>query len=145
MAARGGQHAQVVAPAAAGMEARLLEDGADVGARMRQPLVARAVEAGLAGVGVDQSEQDAQRRALAGAVRAEEAGDAPGLHGERQVLDRLDLAEALAQALELDGGGAHGHNLWNLSGARGGAPRWCTRPWPRGRGAALRSSARGRC
>ena len=102
MPARGGEHAQVVAPVAPGMEARILEHGAHMRARVGKLSVAAAVERGHAGVGMDQPQQHAQRGALAGAVGPEKAGHAAGLHGERQVGDGPDLAEALAYALDLD-------------------------------------------
>ena len=97
-----GEHAEVVAAAAAGVKARVLEHRADAGARPVERLVAATVEPGAAGVGVQEAEQYPQRRALAGAVRPEEAGDPSLVDLEREVLDRLDAAKALADALDLD-------------------------------------------
>ena len=53
-------------------------------------------------VGVDEPEDRAQRGRLAGAVRAEEAGDRARLDAEAQPGDRLGLAEALAEVDDLD-------------------------------------------
>ncbi len=97
MVSGGGEHAQVVAGGAAGMEAGVLEHGPDVGAGTGQLAVAPAGECCCPVVGMDQSEQDSQRGALAGAVRAEEAGDSACGHGEREAGNGLDGAEALAQ------------------------------------------------
>jgi hypothetical protein len=45
----------------------------------------------------DEPEQHAQRRRLAGSVRAEETGDAACFEVEGQIADRRDVAEALGQ------------------------------------------------
>ena len=50
--------------------------------------------------------QDAERRRLAGAVRAEDADELAGVRGEREALERGHAAVLLAQADRLDGRGA---------------------------------------
>ena len=124
MVARGGEDPQVVAPGAPGVEARVLEHGADLGARVLEVVVDLAVEPRGAGVDPDQPEQHPDRRALAGAVGAEEAGDPARLDLEAEVRDGPDRAEALAQSLDLD----RGHRRRRLVGS---AP---TRPSPSGNG-----------
>ncbi len=105
--AGGRQHAQVVAPGAARVEAGVLEHGADVRARVRQLAVAPAGEGRRAAVAADQLEQHPQRGALAGAVRPQEAGDPARAHGEGHVGDGSHRAEALGEAGDLDSG-SHG-------------------------------------
>ena len=99
VAARGGQHAQVVAAAASRMEARLLEHGAHLGTRVLELLIAAPGKARLAGIRVDQAEEHPQGRALPGPVRPEEPGHTALLHLKRQVGDRAHGAEALGQSL----------------------------------------------
>jgi hypothetical protein len=52
--------------------------------------------------GVEEPQQRAQRRRLAGAVGPEEADDATRLHREGQVVDRQRGAEALGEPGHLD-------------------------------------------
>ena len=52
-----------------------------------------------------EAEQRAHRGALAGAVRAEEAGHAAGLDVEREMVDGGDAAEALGEVVDLYDGG----------------------------------------
>ena len=66
----GGEDAQVVAGSAAGMEARRLEHGADVTDRLIEGAIGPTVDGGRAGGRGDESEQQPQRRGLAGAVRS---------------------------------------------------------------------------
>ena len=56
----------------------------------------------MPGVGLLEAEEHAQRRGLAGAVGAEEAGDRAGLDGEAEVGDGPDLAEGLGESADLD-------------------------------------------
>src|SRR3712207_3734697 len=86
------------------MEGGFLEDGSDVRARTLQLRIGAAVERRGARARADEPEERPQRRALARAVRAEEAGHPPGGDVEREVADGLDAAEPLRQALDLDGG-----------------------------------------
>ena len=110
VAAGGGEDPQVVAAGAPGVEARVLEHRADVGARVRRGRRRRSPSKRRgAGVEADQPEQHPDRRALAGAVRAEEAGDPARLDLEAEVRDGPDRAEALAESLDLDRG--HRRNL----------------------------------
>jgi hypothetical protein len=87
--------AQVVAAVAAGVEARVLEHGADLAARVLELLVALPRERRGALIEVDQPEQHAQRRALAGAVGPEEPGHAAGLDREGEVPHGLHFSEVL--------------------------------------------------
>jgi hypothetical protein len=70
---------------------------------VRQLGIAPAAEARAAGVAPDQVEHHAQRRALARAVGPEEPGDPAGPDLEREVVDGLHLAVALAEPVDLDG------------------------------------------
>jgi hypothetical protein len=74
MPAGGSEDAQVVAPAAPRMEARVLEHRPDLGARPRDLLVVAPVEPGASIVSVNQPEEDPEGRALAGSIRADESG-----------------------------------------------------------------------
>ena len=103
MAPGGGQHAQVVAAAAARVEARVLEHHPDLSARMRKVLVAPSVEGSAARVGMDQAEEHAQGRALARPVGAQEPRDPSRLHLEREVGHGIHLAEALGEPVDLHG------------------------------------------
>ncbi len=88
---RRGQHAQVVACAPARVEAGRLEHGADlVRGSSRSPYGVPADRGGAAGR-CDEAEQHAQRRRLAGAVRAEEAGDGALACDEAQAVDGGDV------------------------------------------------------
>jgi hypothetical protein len=67
----------------------------------------------LAAVGLEQPEQDAQRRGLAGAVGSEEAGDLARRDGEIEAVEGMDVAETLGQAADGDGGlGGHEELPW---------------------------------
>jgi hypothetical protein len=67
-----------------------------------------AEQPGRARVGVQEPEEDTDRRGLAGAVGAEEPGDLSGLDGEVEAVQGVDRAEALAQVVDLDGTHAGG-------------------------------------
>jgi hypothetical protein len=126
MATRCRKHAQVVARAAPGMKRRVLEHRADGRAGVLELVVALAVEARRAGGRVDQPEQRAQRRALAGTVGSEKPRDTPRLDVEAEVLDRLDLAEALGEVADLDW--SHRAASWRIASAGPGRrARGCPR------------------
>jgi hypothetical protein len=57
----------------------------------------------FAGLGFDQSQNATERRALARAVHADEAGDAAGGHGKRDGMQARAAGEALAQVADLKG------------------------------------------
>ena len=99
----GGDHAQGVAPGAAGVEAGGVEERADpCGGRVQLP-VAAAEDRHRSRRGPHEVEDHAQGGGLAGAVGSEHAGDGPRLDDEAHVVDRQDLlAEALGQVLGLD-------------------------------------------
>jgi hypothetical protein len=63
-----------------------------------------AEQAGLAGVLLQQAEQDADRRGLARAVRAEEGVHLAGAHGQVQAVQGPGPAERLVQGADLDRG-----------------------------------------
>jgi hypothetical protein len=56
----------------------------------------------LAAVRREQPAEHADRRGLAASVGAEKAEDLAALHGEREILDRVILAEVLVQAAHID-------------------------------------------
>ena len=95
-------HAQVVSPGAAGMDLARLEHGADAMERPVELGIGDAEDGRAAGIGMDEPEHRAERRRLAGAVRAEEARDRARLDPEAEPGDRLRLPEALAEAVDLD-------------------------------------------
>ena len=107
-----GVEAEVLLGGEVAVERRVLEHEADVPA----DVVAlagdvEAAHAGGAGGGPRQRAEHVDRRALAGAVGAEEAEDLAGSDGERDAADGLDLAVGLDEVLDLDGGwsgGVHG-------------------------------------
>src|SRR5690606_7227969 len=95
--AHGGHGPQVVAGGVAGVHAARVEDGADQAGRVPQVGVGDAVVAHLAPVGAGEPDHHAPRGRLAGSVRADEAGDAAGGHGEGQVVDGGPLAVVLGE------------------------------------------------
>ena len=64
----------------------------------------RAVDERAAGGRAGDPDDRLQRRRLARSVRSQEAGHRTRAHAERQVVDRRELAVALRQALDRDGG-----------------------------------------
>ncbi len=80
---------------ATGMEAGCLEHGADGLQRVVELGVAPAADRRVAVRRADEAEEDPQRRGLARAVRAEEAGHLPGLDARGEAGDGRDGAEAL--------------------------------------------------
>jgi hypothetical protein len=69
---------------------------------MAQLRVPPAADGGAARGGAHEREQDAQRRRLARAVGAEEAGDASGLDAGGEVVDGANRAECLRDPTELE-------------------------------------------
>src|SRR6266704_2787405 len=67
-----------------------------------QRAVAAAVDRGRPRAGMDEAEQDAERRRLAGSVRTEEAGDAAVADPERQAVDGCCFAIPLSEIDDLD-------------------------------------------
>jgi len=99
-----GVQAQVLRRGEVAVERRVLEHQADVPA----DLVAltgdvEAAHAGGAGGGPRERAEHVDRRALAGAVRAEEAEDLAASDREGHATDGLDLAVGLDEVLDLDG------------------------------------------
>ena len=94
---------QVVADVAAREEARRLKRSAYTHARTcigRHVGDVLAVKEDLAGIDAVDAADEVEHRALAGAVRADEAADHARLDGEAHVIGRYDAAEALAHAIE---------------------------------------------
>ncbi len=81
---------------------RLLEHRADRTQRLAEFGVGGAADGRRAGCGAHLTEQDAQRRGLAGSVRAEEGGDGTGLDARGEVRDGGHLIEALRHVRELE-------------------------------------------
>ena len=108
-----GRHAQVGTGAARRVEAGRLQHGTDTGRGVRQVLVVAPGDGRGPGGGMHEAEQHAQGRRLARAVGSEEAGDASGLDGERQVVDGPHRPEGLGESPDLDrqpaSGGAGRH------------------------------------
>jgi hypothetical protein len=107
--------AEVLLGGQVAVERRVLEHEADVpadGVALAGDV--EAVHAGGAGGGPGERAEHVDRRALAGAVGAEEAEDLAAGDGERHTADGLDLAVGLDERVDLDGGrggGAHdGHS-----------------------------------
>ena len=94
---RSAQHPQVVAAGAARMEVRRLEHGSDSQRRMIERGIGLAEDQGAAAARLGEPEQHPQRRRLAGAVRAEEAGDRPRREDERERVDGEHRPEPLRQ------------------------------------------------
>jgi hypothetical protein len=84
-----------------------VQHGPDGGSGIVELVVSPAEDGGRAGGRGCEAEQHAQRRALAGAVGAQEAGDRAGAGLEGKVLDGGDGAVALGHVVEADGGGLH--------------------------------------
>ncbi len=100
-----GVQAEVLLGGEVAVERLVLEDEADVPA----DVVAlggdvEAAHAGGAGGGPRERAEHVDRRALAGAVGAEEAEDLAASDGERDAADGLDLAVGLGELVDLDGG-----------------------------------------
>ena len=133
-AGAGGDHAQRVAPGAAGVEAGGVEQRADpCGGRVQLPVPA-AEDRHRPGRRPHEVEDHAQGGRLAGAVGAQHAGDRARLDREAHVVHGEDLlAEALGQVLGLDdwrmeppgrsGRGAPWRSLHEERGCPRGRPR----------------------
>jgi hypothetical protein len=100
----GGDDPQVVAGAAAGMEAGGLQERADVADGIGQLPVGSAVDPGGPGGRGDQAEQRAQGGGLAGPVGAEEPDHGALVDLEAEVVDGGDRSEALGESLDGDDG-----------------------------------------
>jgi hypothetical protein len=101
--AGGGDDLEVLAAGEERVRARLLDDRADAGERLRTPC--RHVEAEQshrAGGGACEPEQHADERGLAGAVRPEVAERRAGGDAQVDVVDRDTVAEALREPFGLD-------------------------------------------
>ncbi len=99
-----------------GIEPRLLDEAGNAGREARIVAVEpRSEQADGAGVRPGEAEEQPEKRRLAGAVSPDESADLAAPQVEVDPVDRLDLAEALAQPARLDGGrrgrGAHSGNL----------------------------------
>ena len=109
LAVQAAHQAQVAPRAHVAVEGRHLDEAADVAQRL--DLVARHLvveHLGVAAGRVDEPDDHADGRRLAGAVGAEKAEHVAAAHGEVEVVDGQRVAEALGQAVggEHDGRGA---------------------------------------
>ena len=102
---RAGERAQVVAAGTAGVEVGRLEHRADAQRRPLQPRVRLAEHERAPARRLREAEQHPQRRRLASAVRAEEAGHGAGVELEREPVNGGELAVALRQRVGGDDGG----------------------------------------
>ena len=95
--------------------AGLPDSRADVPDRVLQGGIAPAADGRRARRRVHQAEQHPQGGGLAGAVRAQEAGDPAGAHGEREIVHSPQFLVLLGQVSDDDlfrpGTQAHGHRL----------------------------------
>ena len=107
-----GVQAEVLLGGEVAVERRVLEHEADVPADVVALIDdVEAAHAGGAGGGPHEGAEHVDRRALPGAVGAEEAEDLTASDGERDSADGLSLAVGLDEGLDLDGGwgeGTHG-------------------------------------
>ena len=101
-AAGASDDAQVVDRAAARVKSRGFQRRADGADRRTDVVIALAADGRGPRGRCEESEQAAQGRGLAGAVRAEESGDAPGGDGEAEVVDGTYGAEPLGECGDLD-------------------------------------------
>jgi hypothetical protein len=98
--------AQVLAPGQVLVDGRVLAGEADGGAgRLRMGRDVDAEHLGRAVVGVEDRGQDAHGGGLARTVRAEQPEHGAGRHVEVDAAERVDVAEALGEAADPDGGG----------------------------------------
>ena len=86
------------------VEARRLDEARDAVERRHAGLRVAAEQPHAARGRADEAEHHPQRRRLAGAVGPEVAEDVAGQHGEVDAVDRDELAVALDEAADLDGG-----------------------------------------
>src|SRR5262249_6503257 len=94
---------EVLAPGQIRIEPRCLDEAADSVESVRQLVLRVAPEQPRASaVRPQQAEQDAHRRRLARAVRAEESVDVPGTNREVDSIDGEDVAVAFEQAAGLE-------------------------------------------
>jgi len=97
-----GEPEQVVARAPARRQGGRVEQRAELAERVLQLPVGLAVDQGGALVGGVEAADDAHGGRLARAVRADEAGDLPGVDRERHAVKRLGPAEPLAEPGHFD-------------------------------------------
>src|SRR5262249_19119302 len=99
---RGGHDPQMLGSAAAGVEAVVVERGADGACQDGQVAVAGAVDGRGSAGGGGQAEQHPQRGGFAGAVGPEEAGDPAGPDFEAQSVDGGDEAVPLGEVVNVN-------------------------------------------
>ena len=101
----------------------VLEDEADVALLRPHPGRVDAVDHDRARVGLLQPGDDPEQRRLARAARPEQRGQRAALDLERDVVEGLEVAEALAHVLDDDG---HGYTVSSLGRIRVRATRTST-------------------
>jgi hypothetical protein len=99
-AIQGGEEDELLEDRHAQVQAALLRHVAPRSARPGSRLAILPGDGAL--VGMEKAEGNPHRRGLARAVGAEEAEDFAGANAERHPVERLDLAEAFAQAVDLE-------------------------------------------
>ena len=97
-----GLRQQVVVGAAAGVDRSRFEQRADLVQRRLEGAIGAAVDRRPAGRGPVEAQDQAHRRRLAGAVRAQEPGHDARLHREAEVIDSELVAVSLGQSLDLN-------------------------------------------
>ena len=125
-----GEELDVLAQRQPGIQADLLPHVADVVAHAsRVADDVDAVDADLAGGRLEQADQHADGRALAGAVAAQEREDGPGLDHDVERVDGGEIAESLGEPGGADGGRRHAaaparpSNVASMSIGNGSAKR----------------------
>jgi hypothetical protein len=84
------------------VETRCFENSAHPLGGLLESAVRPSQDRRRAARGLDEAEQDAKRRRLAGSVRAQESGDSTTFDGEVEVVDRDRLAKPLGESVDLD-------------------------------------------
>ena len=114
----GGEDAQVVSSATAGVEARGFERSPDRFERLVELEEWAPEDRGGPCRGFYEAEQHAQRRGLAGTVRAEEAGDGSLGHGEAEIVNCEHFVKSLGKSGDFDGVGHVSQYLTNRARSR---------------------------
>jgi len=92
----------MVPPGPGRVVTRRFEDRADPPRRLLKGAVRPAQNRCAPAGRLDETEQNAKRRRLAGSVRPQEPGDPAALDREAEVVDRDSLAEPLRESVDLD-------------------------------------------
>ena len=85
----------------------VLEDDTEVALFRREICDVAAVDRDAPGIELDEAGDRHQRRRLAGAAEAEQGDELARRDVERDIVDRDEIAVALAEMADLDGGAGH--------------------------------------